>query len=290
MTCESIKSQLLRIGAIDEASIEVFAEETRDCRELRVFRDTKSGVIFIDDHYVGDATYTDGAYREDDLSKSASHEDLRDAQRRYQAYLRFVSGKKLCDFGCGAGLFLKLVKTTCSDVHGIELQASFIRDMHSNGIGCSSQMPDNSVYDVITLFHVLEHLPNFRAQLKQLHAHLKPDGQGTIIVEVPHANDFLLTYLGSESFKQFTLWSQHLILHTRDSLRRALIDAGFKQVTIEGVQRFNVSNHLKWLANAQAGGHRSILSVFETPELTQAYASALSKIDASDTLVAIAST
>jgi SAM-dependent methyltransferase len=287
---ESIRNQLLRIGAIEEVSTELFAKETRDCANLEVFRDTKSGVIFIDEHYVGDAVYTEGAYRDDELSLSASYEDHCDAQRRYETYLRFFSGKKLCDFGCGAGLFLKLAKPNCSEVHGIELQESFIRNMHSNTIGCSSQMPKDSTYDVITLFHVLEHLPNFRAQLNQLRTYLKPDGQGTIIVEVPHANNFLLTDLDSKSFKRFTLWSQHLVLHTRDSLRRTLTDAGFRNVTIEGVQRYGISNHLKWLTSAQAGGHKSILSVFETPELTEAYSAALRKIDACDTLVAVAST
>jgi 2-polyprenyl-3-methyl-5-hydroxy-6-metoxy-1,4-benzoquinol methylase len=287
---ESIKSQLLLIGAIDDASTELFAEQTRDCDDLKVFRDTKSGVIFIDEHYVGDAAYVEGAYRDDELSKSASFEDYFDAQRRYQTYLRFFCGKKLCDFGCGAGLFLKLAAPTCSAVHGIELQESFIRNMQSNAICCTSQLPEDSVYDVITLFHVLEHLPDFRCKLKQLRTHLKPGGQGTIIVEVPHAKDLLIDKMFSKSFARFTLWSQHLVLHTRDSLRRALVDAGFRNVTIESVQRYGVSNHLQWLADSKPGGHKSILSAFETPDLTQAYSAALSKIDACDTLVAIAST
>ena len=54
---DSIKSQLLLIGAIDEASTELFAEQTRDFDYLKVFRDRKSGVIFIDEHYIGDAVY-----------------------------------------------------------------------------------------------------------------------------------------------------------------------------------------------------------------------------------------
>jgi len=287
---ESTKSQLLLIGAIEETNIEVFANETRDCPHLSVFRDTKSGVIFIDGYYVGDAVYTDGSYRNDAISKSASYEDHLDAQRRFHTYLRLICGKRLCDFGCGAGLFLKLAAPHCSGAHGVELQESFIRNLQSNGISCSSQIPREAVYDVVTLFHVLEHLPDFRAKLKQIRSHLKPGGAGTIIVEVPHANDFLIDKLHCASFKRFTFWSQHLILHTRDSLRRTLLDAGFNNVTIEAVQRYSVSNHLKWLADAKPGGHKSILSLFETPELTKAYSSALSKIDACDTLVAIAST
>lgn len=287
---ESTKNQLLLIGAIDKKNIELFANETRDCHNLSVFRDIKSGVIFIDEYYIGDAVYTEGTYRNDEISKSASYEDHVDAQRRFQTYLRFFCGKKLCDFGCGAGLFLKLAAANCIDVQGIELQKSFIRNLQSSGISCSSNIPNDAIYDVITLFHVLEHLPDFRLKLKQIRSHLKPDGAGTLIVEVPHANDFLIDQLCCASFRKFTLWSQHLVLHTRDSLRRTLVDAGFKNVTIETVQRYSVSNHLKWLADAQPGGHKSTLSVFETPDLTKAYSLALSKIDACDTLVAVAST
>lgn len=287
---ESVKNQLLLIGAIDEANVELFATETRDCSKLNVFRDTKSGVIFIDEYYVGDVTYAQGIYRNDELSRSASYEDQCDSRRRHRDYLRFFSGKKLCDFGCGAGLFLKLAAPNCTDVHGIELQESFIRNLQFEGISCSSDIPKEAMYDVITLLHVLEHVPDFRAKLKQMRRHLKRNGRGTIIVEVPHANDFLIDKLCCAGFRRFTLWSQHLILHTRDSLRRTLVDAGFKNVTIESVQRYSVSNHLKWLSDAQPGGHKSILSVFETPDLTAAYSHALSKIDACDTLVAIAST
>ena len=43
-------------------------------------------------------------------------------------------------------------------------------------------------FDVITMFHVLEHLPNQVDTLKQLKKLLKP--KGNIIIEIPHANDF----------------------------------------------------------------------------------------------------
>ena len=56
--------------------------------------------------------------------------------------------------------------------------------------------------------------------LKEFKTHLNPGG--ILIVEVPHAKDFLLSNLKNEDFKNFTLWSQHLILHTRESLQRFL--------------------------------------------------------------------
>ena len=107
---------------------------------------------------------------------------------------------------------------------------------------------------------------------------------------MPHARDFLISNLRLQEFIDFTLWSQHLVLHTRDSLRLLLADAGFNNIVIQGVQRYGVSNHLHWLSTKKPGGHRSLISALETPELQLAYQNALSKIDATDTLTVIATT
>jgi len=136
----------------------------------------------------------------------------------------------------------------------------------------------------------LEHLPDPINTLKRVYGRLKQGGEGKVIIEVPHARDFLLDGLKVESFINFTLWSQHLILHTRESLALMLNDAGFKDIRIEGVQRYSLANHFHWLRNGKPGGHREALSVFETDSLRSTYAEALSRIDANDTLVAIAST
>jgi hypothetical protein len=77
---------------------------------------------------------------------------------------------------------------------------------------------------------------------------------GQILIEVPHANDFLLSVVNCEDFKKFTLWSQHLVLHTRESVRKTLNFVSLEGIQIKGVQRYPLSNHLNWLANGKAGG------------------------------------
>jgi 2-polyprenyl-3-methyl-5-hydroxy-6-metoxy-1,4-benzoquinol methylase len=134
-------------------------------------------------------------------------------------------------------------------------------------------------------FHVLEHLPDPIEVLTEIK--LKVKSGGLVIIEVPHARDLLLT-LGNKEYKNFTLWSQHLILHTRDSLRKLLRYTGFTDVEIEGVQRYPLSNHLNWLANGKPGGHKSPLSIIDSDELSKAYCNSLSKLDQTDTLVAVA--
>jgi 2-polyprenyl-3-methyl-5-hydroxy-6-metoxy-1,4-benzoquinol methylase len=236
-----------------------------------------------------------GKYREQPrpLTKSTGrdYEDITDSERRYKSYRQFLIAKDICDFGCGAGSFLKLAQLAAKNVFGIELQKNFADELNRSGISCYSTLQDiEQPLDLITLFHSLEHLPDPASVLNSLRNNLKKDGEGVLIIEVPHARDFLIEHLVLKEFIDFTLWSQHLVLHTRESLRLLLADAGFRNILIEGVQRYSLSNHLHWLSNKRPGGHKSLLSAFQTPELVNSYAQALSKIDATDTLVAIATT
>jgi 2-polyprenyl-3-methyl-5-hydroxy-6-metoxy-1,4-benzoquinol methylase len=291
----SIRETLNRIGAISDKRVELLSSKTRDNQNLNVYKDSVSHVIFIDDYYVGDDEYVSGEYREqsDPISKivAKNYEDIVDSERRFKAYRQFIIAKDICDFGCGAGGFLRLSKSVAKSVSGIELQKNFAEELNSIGIDCFSSLKNiGKPLDVISMFHCLEHLPSPTSVLENLRVSLKKNGDGALIVEVPHARDFLSESLKLNEFIDFTLWSQHLVLHTRESLRLLLADAGFKNIIIQGVQRYSIANHFQWLLNKKPGGHKSLLSVLQTQELVAAYEKALARIDATDTLVAIATT
>ena len=61
-----------------------------------------------------------------------------------------------------------------------------------------------------------------------------------------------------------------------------------RDIQIEGVQRYPLSNHVNWLAKGKAGGHKSPISAIDSEALSDAYKNSLARIDATDTLVAIA--
>ena len=276
---------LVRIGAIKRKNLEIFSKKTRDNKNLNVYRDTLTKVIFIDDFYVGNDQYISGKYREE---LNVSFEDEIDSHRRYNSYLQFIAGKSIVDFGCGAGNFLRLTKGISKTSIGIEIEKGFNLKLNSENIPCYDEIkkiPGNQ--DVIFMFVCLEHLENPKKILMSLKAKLN-DG-GKIIIEVPHAKDFLIDCLSIQSFIDFTLWSQHLILHTRESLHLLLEDCGLKNIIIKGTQRFSIANHLNWIKSGQLGGHKTNLSIFETPKLISAYDAALSKIDANDILTAVCS-
>ena len=85
---------------------------------------------------------------------------------------------------------------------------------------------------------------------------LRPGGK--LIIEVPHARDFPLHFLDLDAFKNFTLWSQHLILNTRESLLRFMQCTGLLVEVIEGCQRYDIANHMTWAAKKDLAAIRAV--------------------------------
>ena len=284
MTASRIRLTLEAIGAINPNDVGLFSDRTRD-RNIPVWRDSTSGVIFIEDFFVGDDEYSSGSYR--GTSHEPTFEDLSDTRRRVGQFRPLYYGKKVIDFGCGAGTFLRSIQKEARTLQGVELQESYRDGLLGDGIECFVEISKCSEADVLFMFHVLEHLPDPLPILRQALDLVRPS-HGEVVIEVPHANDFLITQVKCQPFINFTLWSQHLILHTRDSLRRLLSAAGFAEISIFGEQRYGLSNHLRWLSEGLPGGHLGALSAIETQQLRDEYKNALAAIDATDTLIAVA--
>lgn len=130
------------------------------------------------------------------------------------------------------------------------------------------------------MFHVLEHV----AEPLPLLERLRQTG-ARLIVEVPNADDALLTLYHSEAFSHFTYWSPHLYLYNAGTLPRLLKKAGYQVVYVRQYQRYPLSNHLYWLAKGKPGGHK-IWPFFNSAELEASYSAALGAIGKCDTILA----
>jgi len=250
--------------------------------------DDTSGVMFLDrtdhidaSHYENQhgTEYWGASSRADALAQT--HDD--DARR--VRYIADLKPKSYLDFGCGAGGTMELLKGKASFIAGLEVQEDIaailsqsVFTMYEN----ENALPGNT-FDVVSLFHVLEHLIEPMESLRALRKSMKLGG--TLLVEIPHAHDILLTTFDLEAFKKFTFWSEHLILHTKTSLRAFLEAAEFRDISVEGIQRYPLSNHLYWLAKGEPGGQNK-LAELNDPKLNAAYESTLKKLDRTDTLLA----
>lgn len=99
----------------------------------------------------------------------------------------------LLDIGCGTGDFLKTASDNNWEVLGIEPyeQARSIANAKTKNsvfdVTHLKQLNDHS-FDVITLWHVLEHLPDLDNQLSNIKRLLKPNG--VLVIAVPNYRSY----------------------------------------------------------------------------------------------------
>jgi len=206
-----------------------------------------------------------------------------DDQRRFEMLKTSLADRRVLDFGCGAGGFVHKAQALAAGIAGVEPERR-VRDYWGDSLTLYGNLADaGDGYDLITAFHVLEHLPDPRTMLRELAARLK-DG-GRLVIEVPSSEDVLLTLYDNDAFQRFTYWSQHLYLFNAETLRRLSTQADLRVLSIQQFQRYPLSNHLYWLSRGRPGGHKH-WSFLDTPALTEAYAASLAAVGKCDTLIA----
>ena len=215
--------------------------------------------------------------------KSWLHETEQDDQRRFEMLKPLIVNSRVLDFGCGAAGFVQKAQSLAAEVAGVELERR-VHDYWGDKLVLHNSLEDTGTgYDLITAFHVIEHLPDPSTIIKDLAARLK-DG-GRLVIEVPSSEDALLTLYESDAFQRFTYWSQHLFLFNAETLRHLATKAGLRVVTIQQFQRYPLSNHLHWLSHGRPGGHRH-WSFLDTPALAEAYTASLAAMGKCDTIIA----
>jgi 2-polyprenyl-3-methyl-5-hydroxy-6-metoxy-1,4-benzoquinol methylase len=287
----SIQSLLISLGICSPDSIQEFYPHVRDRNDIKVMHCIKSGVIFLQrsDH-IDALRYYEKKDKLEYWSAKSRQEALLscldDDRRRAEQFESTIRNKRWLDIGTGVGGILDLLAPHAAYVCAVEPQVTAQEALKSLGYRVYRDVGEveETNFDVITLFHVFEHMPN---PLEALHLIASKMEKGQVIVEVPHAKDALLTLYDLDVFKEFTLWSEHLVLHTRVSLEAMLRKAGFRDIQVIGYQRYPLANHLYWLSKGQPGGHKE-WSFMSNNELDNAYGQTLDRLDYTDTLIAIA--
>ncbi len=103
---------------------------------------------------------------------------------------------RILDIGAGVGDFLSVAKNDGWETFGTEPNDKAKAIAIKKGVSFVdnlSQLENNS-FDVITMWHVLEHVPDLENQISELKRLLKPSG--TILIAVPNFNSFDANYYG----------------------------------------------------------------------------------------------
>jgi len=95
-------------------------------------------------------------------------------------------GKSLLDIGCGTGEFLAMAKNDHWSTFGVEpnLKAREKATLKNINVVAALDNIGNLKFNVISLWHVLEHLPDLQNQIKKITELLTEEG--TLIIAVPN--------------------------------------------------------------------------------------------------------
>lgn len=267
---------------------------TRDVPELNVMKCAQCGLVQLDNiQYNTDSNYSEGGMLKNTYSVTSDEncdiswdiwlkETEQDDIRRYQALEEICRGKKVLEFGCGNGGFLRRIRGVASHAVGIELMDEAREHIREEGIDAFKSLDEiDEKYDVVCMFMVIEHLNNPDEVLKKICSILNTNGM--LIVETVNSDDALISKYECEKFMDFTYWSEHVILFNSYTLEKLIKRNGFSTSINTQIQRYPLSNHLYWLSKGKPGGHKQ-WEEFNGKTLNNLYALQLIEMGLADTL------
>lgn len=140
---------------------------------------------------------------------------------------------KILDIGCAGGAFLKAAHNLGLTTKGIEPNkwlSEYARKHYGldvqAGVLSDFRFEDNS-FDVITLWDVIEHVPNPEFELREIHRILKPGG--LLVINYPDHVSLPARLLG----RKWPFWlSVHLTYYTPETIKKHLNKCEFSVESI----------------------------------------------------------
>ncbi len=209
------------------------------------------GLLFQDPEVIADRLaefYPEGYW----WSESGS---LAPLEARYREFVlkrdqvRFLSSlfaepknQRLLDIGCGSGAFVKLARQAGFDAFGVDSSQGAVNAGIEAGVErlvCATEQDLRAAgeqYDIVALFHTLEHVLEPFQYLKRVRELLKKPG--SLIVQVPNRESYQARIYGTRWYGLDC--PRHVCNYTRHSLLYLLGRCGFR---IQKIRHFSLRDN-----------------------------------------------
>jgi len=189
--------------------------------------------------------YENQGIKKIDLNDEKIHAKILDMKDRVNLFSKYVDLKNLCDIGTGRGLFLKtLSDAEYENIIGIEPNSEASEFYTKNNLivyqktiedGLKEIVSRNNI-KVVTMFHLIEHLNDPLAAIKEVFDSLPKEGR--LIIETPDINSYSIK---KSNYKNKLIYKEHLYYFNKNTLRELLKKGGFK-IVATGKRDFNQNN------------------------------------------------
>ena len=158
--------------------------------------------------------------------------------RKHVGYLAHEGEGHLLDFGCGVGKYIAQMAASGWQAEGIDLVPEAVRVGRQAGLPIhvgtlpGADLPTDH-YDLITMWHALEHVPSPMATLKAARVLLRSGGRLGVVC--PLSDALAARWFGSTWYGLDL--PRHLTHFTRATLKRHLKAAGFKVERMHTIRR-----------------------------------------------------
>jgi len=216
----------------------------------RVLRCQSCGIVFLhplpadlDDYYSGE-DYWRHHHGSANLAELHRKHDPEQSRWFAEVGTETLRGRRVADFGCGAGIFLDHARAIATETVGVDATTMFADHLESQGHRFAihgEQLEPGSV-DVAVSFDTLEHIVEPDRFLRSIHRALGEGG--TLFVGVPNQRDFLKALV--PEYLPFFYHRSHLYYFDSETLGNLLTDSDFTPLETRFIHKYDIMNMVGW--------------------------------------------
>jgi 2-polyprenyl-3-methyl-5-hydroxy-6-metoxy-1,4-benzoquinol methylase len=252
------------------------ADKLRDTSDYKVYKCMSCGHVQLLPRPTASENkrFYDEDRQEKTIRKKVNLENLRtnfrhDIRRRVEFMRnRFPKNKMILDLGCGYGFFLEEMAQLGYKIKGIEISkerrelAKKVTNIPIFDINVAEPNVRVTIepVDVVTLFHVLEHIAYPITFCKNIKQKLLKKG-GCLVVEVPNVNELMLK--ACPAYNEFYWNRAHLNYFSEETLKKVLEKAGYKEIEITYIQRYGIENLCNWLITGKPQLEKPVFEIID---------------------------